>query len=104
MFDFLKSLYKNKEMLDYKIISLLKKYNVSLSDTSLIDFLVYILVMISRAKSKHLLTEIDIPEEFNLSIEMQVAKEIALKIKDTINCQITYDEIKQIAIELSMNH
>lgn len=100
MFDFLKSLYKNKEMLDYKIISLLKKYNVSLSDTSLIDFLVYILVMISRAKSKHLLTEIDIPEEFNLSIEMQVAKEIALKIKDTINCQITYDEIKQIAIEL----
>ena len=97
---FLKSLYKNKEMLDYKIISLLKKYNVSLSDTSLIDFLVYILVMISRAKSKHLLTEIDIPEEFNLSIEMQVAKEIALKIKDTINCQITYDEIKQIAIEL----
>lgn len=56
--------------------------------------------MISRAKSKHLLTEIDIPEEFNLSIEMQVAKEIALKIKDTINCQITYDEIKQIAIEL----
>ena len=99
MFDFLKSLYKNKEMLDYKIISLLKKYNVSLSDTSLIDFLVYILVMISRAKSKHLLTEIDIPEEFNLSIEMQVAKEIALKIKDTINCQITYYEIKQIAIE-----
>ena len=73
---------------------MLKKYNVSLSDTSLIDFLVYILVMISRAKSKHLLTEIDIPEEFNLSIEMQVAKEIALKIKDTINCQITYDEIK----------
>ena len=71
MFDFLKSLYKNKEMLDYKIISLLKKYNVSLSDTSLIDFLVYILVMISRAKSKHLLTEIDIPEEFNLSIELQ---------------------------------
>ena len=61
MFDFLKSLYKNKEMLDYKIISLLKKYNVSLSDTSLIDFIVYILVMISRAKSKHLLTEIDIP-------------------------------------------
>ena len=29
MFDFLKSLYKNKEMLDYKIISLLKKYNAS---------------------------------------------------------------------------
>ena len=81
MFDFLKSLYKNKEMLDYKIISLLKKYNVSLSDTSLIDFLVYILVMISRAKSKHLLTEIDIRKEFNLSIEMQVAKEIALKLK-----------------------
>lgn len=100
MYDFLSAIFENKETLDYHIIKILKKYNIVLSSISLTDFLVYILVTISRINMKHYLEEVKDLPLLDQSLEMLAAKDIAQEIEKTIQLPVSQNEIKQLAIEL----
>lgn len=100
MYDFLSAIFENKETLDYHIIKILKKYNIVLSSISLTDFLVYILVTISRINMNIILKKLKNLPLLDQSLEMLAAKDIAQEIEKTIQLPVSQNEIKQLAIEL----
>ena len=97
-YSFLDAYFKSP---DYKLIEIIRKYHIVISDISLIDFLIGFSISTARIQFGYSLSdEIKDFEEFEKSNEYLAAKELATYVKDNLNIEFNKYEIQNITIQL----
>lgn len=97
-YDFLDTYFHSP---DYKIIQILQKFKIFISDSSLVDFLVSFSICSSRISCGYTIEEkFDGFEEFQHRNEYLAAKELALYAKESFNIIFNEYEIQNLTIQL----
>ena len=97
-FDFLDTYFNSP---DYEIIQILREYAISISDISLIDFLISFSISAARISCGYLINqETEDFEKYQNRTEYFVAKKIALYAREHFNVEFDEYEIQNITIQL----
>lgn len=97
-FDFLDTYFNSP---DYEIIQILREYAISISDISLIDFLISFSISAARISCGYLINqETKDFEKYQNRTEYFVAKKLALYAREHFNVEFDEYEIQNITIQL----
>ena len=97
-FDFLDTYFNSP---DYEIIQILRKYAISISDISLIDFLISFSISAARISCGYLIGhQTEGFEDYQNRTEYFVAKKLALYAKEHFDVEFDEYEIQNITIQL----
>ena len=97
-FDFLDTYFNSP---DYEIIQILREYAISISDISLIDFLISFSISAARISCGYLINqETEDFEKYQNRTEYFVAKKLALYAREHFNVEFDEYEIQNITIQL----
>lgn len=97
-FDFLDTYFNSH---DYEIIQILREYAISISDISLIDFLISFSISAARISCGYLINqETKDFEKYQNRTEYFVAKKLALYAREHFNVEFDEYEIQNITIQL----
>lgn len=99
-YDYLNSYFSDKTSLEYGIIKIIKTHQIELSDFALCDFLLCLSFSLKRIISGQTIIESQDLSLINGRNEFIVARDIANFIEEKIQCEITENEINQMAIQL----
>lgn len=97
-FDFLDTYFNSP---DYEIIQILREYAISISDISLIDFLISFSISAARISCGYLINqETEDFEKYQNRTEYFIAKKLALYAREHFNVEFDEYEIQNITIQL----
>lgn len=97
-FDFLDTYFNSP---DYEIIQILREYAISISDISLIDFLISFSISAARVSCGYLIEqETEDFQNFQNRTEYSAAKKLALYAKEHFDVEFSDYEIQNITIQL----
>lgn len=97
-FDFLDTYFNSP---DYEIIQILREYAISMSDISLVDFLISFSISAARVASGYFISqETEDFEKYQNRMEYFVAKKLALYAKKNFDVKFDEYEIQNITIQL----
>ena len=97
-FDFLDTYFNSP---DYEIIQILREYAISISDISLIDFLISFSISAARISCGYLIGhQTEGFEDYQNRTEYFVAKKLALYAKEHFDVEFDEYEIQNITIQL----
>lgn len=97
---FLDLFYDHPNSTESQIFQILKKYQISLSDIALTDFVLYIIFANQRIIKGKLITETEDISDIKANAEYHAAMEIGKLLGDTFDYEIPETEVATIAIML----
>lgn len=100
-YDFLDSLAADENQWERRVLEIFRRHDILFTDVALVDLLVCIAVQTGRISSGHELQDYVMDDVKEDSLEMAVAREIALAIKEQQFCEMNEYEIRVMAVAIA---